>query len=76
MCKLGLYAGLLTLLFVTPAYAYIGPGAGAGTIAVVLGILGSIFLAFIAILWYPLKRLFKSLKGTKKESLEKKPDTE
>jgi hypothetical protein len=56
---------LLAALFVFAAYpaeAYIGPGAGAGTIAVVLGILASIVMAFFAILWYPAKRLLKKHK--------------
>jgi len=50
---------LLTPLAAAPAHAYIGPGAGAGTIAVVLGILASIVMAFFAVLWYPFKRLLK-----------------
>jgi hypothetical protein len=53
------------LLQVTPAYAYIGPGVGAGTIAIVLGILSSIFLAFVGIIWYPVKRLIKGRKASK-----------
>ncbi len=54
---------LMPLLFTAlPAHAYIGPGAGAGTIAVVLGILASIVMAFFAILWYPVKRLLKKRK--------------
>ncbi len=58
---------LLPLLFAAlPAHAYIGPGAGAGTIAVVLGILASIVMAFFAILWYPVKRLVKKRKAAKK----------
>lgn len=40
-------------------HAYIGPGMGTGVIAVVLGVLCAIFLALFAILWYPIKRLFK-----------------
>ncbi len=54
------------LLFAIPqsAVAYIGPGAGAGTIAVVLGIIASIFLGFVAILWYPLKRLIRGWKAS------------
>lgn len=51
------------LLTAVPAQAYIGPGAGAGMIAVVLGILAAIAMAFLAILWYPLKRLFKRSKA-------------
>jgi len=46
-----------------PAAAYIGPGAGAGTIAVVLGILASVVMAFFAILYYPVKRLLKKRKA-------------
>ena len=37
--------------------AYIGPGLGAGTIGVILGVLGSIALALFAIFWYPIKRM-------------------
>ncbi len=51
----------LVLLVPSTAEAYIGPGMGAGTIAVVLGILASIVLGLIAIVWYPMKRLFRKL---------------
>ena len=46
------------------ANAYIGPGLGAGTLGVIIGIIGSIFIALFAIIWYPLKRLFKKIKKT------------
>ena len=59
------YCLALALLQVTPAYAYVGPGVGAGTIAIVLGILSSIFLAFVGIIWYPVKRLIKGRKASK-----------
>ena len=45
--------------------AYIGPGLSGGVIGVILGILASIGLAILAIVWYPLKRL---IKGKKKSS--------
>ena len=41
------------------AFAYIGPGLGAGAISAVLGVLGSIFLGLFAVLYYPIKRLMK-----------------
>lgn len=47
------------------ALAYIGPGVGAGAIGAVLGVIGSIFLAIFAVVWYPVKRL---LKGRKKSA--------
>lgn len=60
--KLTVFLTVPMLFAALPAQAYIGPGAGVGTIAVVLGILGSIVMAFFAILWYPLKRLLKKRK--------------
>ncbi len=55
------------LLFPLSVHAYIGPGMGVGVIGVVLGILVAIFLAFFAILWYPVKRLFVRRRNQKDE---------
>lgn len=55
-------------LAAAPAHAYIGPGAGAGTIAVVLGILASIVMAFFALLWYPVKRVVKRFKAARADA--------
>ena len=41
------------------AHAYIGPGLGAGAIAAVIGVFGSIFLALFAVIYYPVKRALK-----------------
>lgn len=76
MQKLSLFIGLWVMLFATTAHAYIGPGAGAGTIAVVLGVIASIFLALVAILWYPLKRLIKGRKSSSKKTEENQTDAE
>lgn len=70
MHQLIVLAGVLIALFSTTAHAYIGPGAGAGTIAVVLGVIASIFLAFVAILWYPLKRFIKGRSSKKAEEVK------
>ena len=56
---------VLIIIFPNYANAYIGPGLGAGTIGVILGIVGSLFIALFAIIWYPLKRLFKKKKESK-----------
>ncbi|MGB0749340.1 MAG: hypothetical protein ACPGO3_11390 [Magnetospiraceae bacterium] len=50
-------------LIALPAQAYVGPGLGAGTIAVVLGVLGAVVMAFFALLWYPLKRMWNKGKS-------------
>lgn len=51
----------------TPAMAYIGPGMGAGAVAVVFGVIGSIFLAIFAVLYYPIKRMIKN-RGTSRNA--------
>ena len=66
---------LLSLLVASPAFAYIGPGLGAGTVGVILGVLGSILIAIFAIFWYPIKRMLKKRKGSGDEAPEdQKPD--
>jgi uncharacterized membrane protein YhiD involved in acid resistance len=61
---LRVFATLAGLLLAAPAHAYIGPGVGAGAIAVVLGVIGSIFIAIVAILWFPFKRMLKKRKAS------------
>ncbi|CAA6678039.1 MULTISPECIES: hypothetical protein [unclassified Lentimonas] len=48
--------------------AYIGPGIGSGTLGIILGIILSFFMAILALVWYPVKRLIKKRgsKGVKK----------
>jgi hypothetical protein len=71
MRKIVFAFGLLAMLQLPiAAHAYIGPGAGAGMIAIVLGILSSIFLAFVGILWYPIKRLIKAWKASARSSAD------
>jgi len=52
------------------ALAYIGPGMGAGTLGVLLGLIGSVFLAIFAFFWYPIKRLFGGKAKDKKAATE------
>lgn len=54
-----LTATIVLLCLAEPALAYIGPGAGVGVFATVMGILVAISLALFAILWYPIKRLLR-----------------
>ncbi len=47
-----------------PAFAYGGPGLGLGIISAVFGVLGALLLGFIAVLWYPFKRLIRRMRRT------------
>ncbi|MDA3894760.1 MAG: hypothetical protein PF482_01290 [Desulfobacteraceae bacterium] len=66
-----IFWNILILLSASPAFAYIGPGLGAGTLAVVVGFVGSIFLAIFALVWYPLKRLLTKTGILKKKKSDK-----
>ena len=56
---------ILVLIFniLQPLFAYIGPGMTGGFIAAILGIVGSIILGIIGILYYPIKRFMKNRKS-------------
>ncbi|MCE6951308.1 hypothetical protein [Cereibacter sphaeroides] len=66
MHRLAMTAAALLTASVLPAHAYIGPGVGAGTVAVVLGILASVVMAFLALLWYPVKRVVRKRKASQR----------
>ncbi|HMI19911.1 MAG TPA: hypothetical protein VK533_10230 [Sphingomonas sp.] len=46
-----------------PAFAYMGPGIGLGAIGAAMGIIVSLLLVTISVIWYPLKRLFRRKRG-------------
>jgi len=62
MRQTALVFSLALVMLPMAAQAYVGPGVGAGTIAIVLGILSTIFMAFVGIIWYPIKRMMKRRK--------------
>ena len=65
MFKLNFSLIFVISILITPAYAYIGPGMGAGIIATTLGIVIAIFAALFGILYYPIKRYIKNRKQKK-----------
>jgi hypothetical protein len=46
-----------------PAFAYVGPGLGLGTLGVILGVIVSVLLAIVGIVWYPMKRLVRRMRA-------------
>ncbi|MFN0115362.1 MAG: hypothetical protein ACKVPY_11865 [Paracoccaceae bacterium] len=61
--KLAVALAVSAALSPVAAQAYIGPGVGGGAIAAVVGVLGSIFLAIVAVIYYPIKRMLKRKKA-------------
>jgi hypothetical protein len=57
-----LTGAILLTMIPAIAQAYSGPGVGLGAIGVVLGILGSVFLMTVSLIWYPVKRLIRGLR--------------
>lgn len=41
------------------AMAYVGPGAGLGAIGALLALIGTLLLAIVGFVWYPVKRMLK-----------------
>ena len=59
----GLVAVALALsVFATPAFAYIGPGAGITVLGALWGVVVAIVLAVVAVLLWPLRVLFRRLR--------------
>lgn len=61
----------LALLLPMTASAYIGPGAGASLAGSLIAVLAAIATALAIVLFWPLRLLYKKIKGGKKAS----PDT-
>ena len=43
----------------TPAFAYVGPGAGFSALGAFLALVLGVLLAFVGFIWYPVKRLLR-----------------
>jgi len=56
-------AALAGALIAGPAEAYIGPGAGVGTIVVAAALVLGLLLLLFGFVWYPLKRMMKKRKA-------------
>jgi hypothetical protein len=50
----------LMMAFTQSASAYVGPGMGLGALGVLVGLISTVALAVVGLVWYPLKRAFKS----------------
>ena len=60
--------GFLLSIIATQAHAYIGPGLGAGALAVMFGFIVAVGLALFSIIWYPIKRIRKKRRPQAKKA--------
>ena len=68
---------LSVLLFIcSPADAYLGPGSAVSSIGALLALIGSIILAVIGFVWFPVKRILAEKKQRKKKDSEDNGNTE
>ena len=65
-----LIGAVCALLLPTAASAYIGPGAGASLAGSLLGVLAAIVTALAIVLFWPLRLLYKKIKGNKQAVTE------
>ena len=49
----------------TPAFAYLGPGAGLVAIGAFLALVVGVIAAFFGFLWYPVKRFLRKRQSAK-----------
>ncbi len=54
---------LLAGFLASPAMAYVGPGSGLGAIGVVFGIIATVFLSLVSLVWYPIKRAYRKMRS-------------
>jgi len=46
-----------------PVFAYMGPDIGLGALGATLGVAASLLFALISMVWHPLKRLNRRMRG-------------
>ena len=63
----GSLVALVAALLPMEALGYVGPGMGAGVIAATLGVIGAFLLGLFAVIYYPVKRVLRRLRGTNRE---------
>jgi len=57
------FLSFMLALYAPTADAYVGPGLGLGAIAAVLGVFVALLLLVVGLIWYPLKRFIRWVRG-------------
>jgi len=70
-----LLTATMILTLVTPAWAYIGPGAGLTVIGAALAFIAAIVLAIFGFVWYPIKRLVRAVAARRAKAAQASVDS-
>ena len=60
-----LFTAAVLLLAAPLAFAYIGPGAGISAVGSLLGLIAGVLLALFAILFWPVRFMWRKMRGKK-----------
>jgi len=72
-CAAHALAAALMTATASPAFAYMGAGAGLSAIGSILSFLGVILLMIVGFVWYPFKRAIKKMRDNKNPESEVMP---
>jgi hypothetical protein len=61
--------GWLLIAASVPAHAYMGPLMSLGAIGAALGVAGTFILGILGVVFYPLKRLYRRIRGISDEDV-------
>ena len=66
-------ATLAALVYCGTAQAYVGPGAGLGVIGTLIAFVGTVMLAIVGFVWYPVKRVLRKRRKAEPQVEETAP---
>lgn len=64
---------LLAVIYSGAAQAYVGPGAGLGVIGTLIAFIGTVLLAIVGFVWYPIKRVLRKKRQADPHHREQAP---
>ena len=70
-----LLTAAMILALATPAWAYVGPGAGLTVIGAALAFIAAIVLVILGFVWYPIKRLARAVAARRAKAAEAPVDS-
>jgi hypothetical protein len=62
-----LVALLILFASATPAYAYMGPGAGLAFLGSLIALIAALGVGVLGLVWYPMTRLIRARRGSDDE---------